>query len=1220
TSQADGWVLRWGQLPLSIEATEEIAPIRGNESAPRERRERSPREQGGLLPASSRTIGQLSTTFSFTDSVSLSSATQDYELGELNINRQYRVELCKLCPEGGRRCSSFDFTFEGLDDDCLTGLDFTRMDSTETSLDLSWNMTGQDYSFDSTFLLIWQLADGSAPPDSALLNYPSGNYTIAGLLPYRTYELQVCTACTAGQPVCIPLAPFGGCPSAFEPYLVDLDGQNALIAWDIPAGDSLRLTEARMRPRVSIRWDSLAVGAASYFDPADYGLDLQQTAEASRLMRSFTYLAQIKTQCVDSVWSDWSEPVRFNTQCAVDDSLWLVDITKESAIIGGLAASNAVYYSFDYRLKGSQEWSNADQLSSPQLDLLALLADTEYEVRMRYWCSRGVWSDYTQVFTFRTLPPCDPPGRQFVDSIMVDAARLGWTPFELAVQTLIRYRPNLVGFYYYYGFPLPWQTESEADSLKLLSGLASGARYEYQLRSDCGVNFSDWTNIQTFELECAPPDGIDIDDITYESARVTLTGLPPAALGSNLAYKAIGDSSWTTQNTTYGIAVLSGLDDMTYYEVTGQSSCYTGEQSVYSDTIQFRTPVKCLVPDMLVASQIQPFSAQIDWAVTGTIDEWEILLNGPIGSTLNAEQLLENAPLSVSEISNGNTPISLANPSSVNSPTPGNLNLGVSASPTNLSSARAMPTLGFPGSLQAPQFVGWHRFTVTNPTKFFEQLRQDTDYEVVVRARCPEYGWTDYSDTLAFKTLKDCRIPVNLTTTEIYRSSIRTNWQPVNNHGEEYMAQIESVYPIPISNPTEVQMQLAPNTNQGTPLNGGGGRQSVNSGWSEVLTTAITIYTDSILTPTLDATFTGLRSNTLYRWRVKTRCDNYGWTDYSDWITVRTDQCGRPTEIIEEPIDRSTMMISWTPTYGYNDYEFKYKLFDTPGADWITVMTNDSFVLLDNLLSNQIYDYQIAELCQGDETRIPSVPDSFMMRRPSLNNGLYVCGLETQVDLSNQVPLSDLVVDDTIIAFDFPIVITSATGGGGYFSGTGDIRMPYFNKAKFSFTFDNIFINDEYRMVGGYLEATGFGVEVLPPWADSLLSNILDVLSLADSILEQELLEQLNELAMLGENANLPPDLQQGIQDVLDCYTQASTADLDSCQALSDSVFAVLDSFLNERFDGDFQVVFGPSSAQQFGFDGQGQNEPSDWYGSREIAGSNYVIPYKSVRGGLPET
>ena len=233
--------------------------------------------------------------------------------------------------------------------------------------------------------------------------------------------------------------------------------------------------------------------------------------------------------------------------------------------------------------------------------------------------------------------------------------------------------------------------------------------------------------------------------------------------------------------------------------------------------------------------------------------------------------------------------------------------------------------------------------------------------------------------------------------------------------------------------------------------------------------------------------------------------------------------------------------------------------------------TPDSLVEITDLLTNQIYEYRITEICQDGGSTRPAPQDSFLMERPSLNNGFYVCGMEGQVDLSNQIPLGALAPGDTIIAFDFPIIITAASGGGGYFSGNGDIRMPYFNKAKFSFTFDNIFVNDEYRMVGGYLEATGFGVEVLPPWADSLLSQIIEGLELLDVLAQDQQLEQLDSLMACCQNS-LPPDLQNQVQGVLDCFAQQDLLpepDYSSCENLLDSLMTTI----NEDLDSIIQAI-----------------------------------------------
>lgn len=190
----------------------------------------------------------------------------------------------------------------------------------------------------------------------------------------------------------------------------------------------------------------------------------------------------------------------------------------------------------------------------------------------------------------------------------------------------------------------------------------------------------------------------------------------------------------------------------------------------------------------------------------------------------------------------------------------------------------------------------------------------------------------------------------------------------------------------------------------------------------------------------------------------------------------------------------------------------KYKLAEDAGSVWAYETVSEPVIVLENLLSNAIYDYQVTEVCQDGETFLPAPQDTFMMKKPSLNNGLYACGLETDVDLSNEVPLAELLEDDTIRAFDFPVAIVEANGSNGTFSGVGEIRVPYFGKAKMQFEFDNIFVNDAYQMVGGFMEATGFGIEVLPPWADSLLGNIITGLEMLDSMYAEQQVEQLDSL------------------------------------------------------------------------------------------------------------
>lgn len=1095
-SQAHGFELSWQEVDTGA-STQPSVPDR--------------RQPDGVVP-NPETDGGSSETL-----LLLPANTSEVEVDGLVLNKRYKFNLCKVCPDGSRECTSWVSIFEGVEDDCITGLNIARVDSTDTSLDLAWTYDEESISADGTFTLVWQVADGSLPADSMQLDYTGGSYTIQGLLPFYTYNLQVCAHCTEAYPVCRSLGTFGGCGAAYIPYLADLQGTTALIAWDIDSADVVLPTKIRFKPIASSQWDTTAIGDVILFDLGSLDLIAGQTAELRGLQSQLTYVAQIQTECGEDLWSDWSIPVTFCLECAVEDSLWVDSLTTNTANIIGIAQPNAIFYSFEYRIAGQSIWSVANDLSIPKLPLSQLQAETTYEVRMRYFCSRGTWSDYTITLNFTTHPACDPPQGITANPIYETAAGLSWVTEDNVMKTEIRYRLKPAGFYSFY--TPPWNWETSLDSTVLLQNLSGGGVYRYQMRSICEANESEWTEVDQFTLLCAAPGLVEAGDISYESALIQLGQLPPTGQSYQIDYRLSGDASWRTASAVYGLGRLIELDDYSYYDVRAKSTCSSGAESGYSDTIQFFTPVKCLVPENLIADDIQPFSANVVWDETGTMMEWEIRIKDTSTPT-------PSAPAIPRDTRGGGVP-------------------------------QGIQPLGS-GSSTNP-YMSWQRFVTTEPEKLLENLDPNRTYKVVVRARCVDVGWTDYSEVMEFATLADCQQVEGLYADEVYQESARLNWSRANEFDTEYLVTVESLDSVLVnpSIPTSTTEQAIRTDRDGLLL-------PPTAPSSPTGNLVLGIYQDSTLTTELFATFEGLLPNTDYRFCVKTRCDNYGWTENTEWVEFHTDECAMPTEIVEESIDRSTMRISWTPDYGHNDYEFKYKLADDLGAEWVMVNTTQPFVEITDLLTNQIYDYQISEVCQGG-TGMVSVPqDSFLMEKPSLNNGLYVCGLLTEVDLSNETPLPTLNPGDTIIAFDFLVSVTEATGGGGYFSGKGDINLPYFNKAKFSFAFDDIFVNDAYRMVGGYMEATGFGIEVLPPWADSLLSDIMDVLDVVDDVLQEEQINQLDSLMACCQDY-LPPDLVNQIQGVLTCFDNAQTAqDSTACDGLLTALMETINGDLDE--------------------------------------------------------
>ena len=81
------------------------------------------------------------------------------------------------------------------------------------------------------------------------------------------------------------------------------------------------------------------------------------------------------------------------------------------------------------------------------------------------------------------------------------------------------------------------------------------------------------------------------------------------------------------------------------------------------------------------------------------------------------------------------------------------------------------------------------------------------------------------------------------------------------------------------------------------------------------------------------------------------------------------------------------------------------------------------------------------------------------------------CGVLPPVDLSVTEPLEGLLPGDFFWAGDFPVQVTSSTGGDGIFSGEGNVVVPYLFFQRFAVRFNNVLINRDRRLVRGFVEA-----------------------------------------------------------------------------------------------------------------------------------------------------
>jgi len=392
---------------------------------------------------------------------------------------------------------------------------------------------------------------------------------------------------------------------------------------------------------------------------------------------------------------------------------------------------------------------------------------------------------------------------------------------------------------------------------------------------------------------------------------------------------------------------------------------------------------------------------------------------------------------------------------------------------------------------------GWVYQVCLEPELLIEGLTANKEYDFKIRSWCAGFGWTEASEISQFWTLADCKIPIDLSATFVGTDNASIAWT----------AQLEDQsYSIEI-------------------------REKGIGSWSSYVANE----------PAFD--FDNLSANITYEYHVKTQCDNFGWTDWSEIYEFRTDECVAPEQVTKEYMEsNSSIVISWQASAGENLYQLEYRLQDSLyPPEWLAMSTGNDYLEISDLQTDKIYEYRVAENCLSAGLIYNEAVDTFLLGRPSLNSDYFECGLDiTPFDPQNFYPLDYLNTGDSITAGDFGVLITEASGQIGNFTGRGYIPVPYFNKARVNVKFKNITINDEYKLVNGKIKVTGIGFQIISQETADLLGDIIDDLETLDDVLGQagDILEIIDEII-----ETLGPYLpEEVVQELLDAQAALVTA------------------------------------------------------------------------------
>ena len=262
-------------------------------------------------------------------------------------------------------------------------------------------------------------------------------------------------------------------------------------------------------------------------------------------------------------------------------------ITHTSANVTWTVPAGGLTFIVRYRVAGTSTWTQvvvSTLTGNPPLALTGLTPATTYEVQIAGSCGTtpGTFTP-TQTFTTR----CDPtPPNVTIGTVTTNSAVVTWAPVVPSATYVIRYR--VVG-------TATWATINVTAAplnTYTLTGLSPYTTYEVQVANICNgeTTVNPWSNPKVFTTErtCQlPPPGLTITAITPTTAQVTWDPFPGATY--ILRYRKVGIPSWTMVPSNTNTITLTGLLELTQYEMQVANVC-SGTPGTYTLPYFFTTP------------------------------------------------------------------------------------------------------------------------------------------------------------------------------------------------------------------------------------------------------------------------------------------------------------------------------------------------------------------------------------------------------------------------------------------------------------------------------------------------------------------------------------------------------------------------------------------------------------------------------------------------------
>ena len=352
-------------------------------------------------------------------------------------------------------------------------------------------------------------------------------------------------------------------------------------------------------------------------------------------------------------------------------NLQISDITPNSAKLTWEAGGEETAWNVEYKKAADEEWTSA-HVTAMTYDLNALANGTDYEVRVQADYGNGNLSGWL-TGTFQT-PICEESDMGEVSYTLTDTYGDGWNGNKLQIVyngTVVKELTILTGgkdepitgtvsLCYGVDYDLVWVGASYGYECGFVLTAPDGSViYEFQgTGSSSGASPSNGvlTTFHISQVTCPRPTALAANNVVYNGATLTWTPGDEEQDAWEVVYGAAGfnpDEATPVAVSGEATYTITGLTENTAYTAYVRGNC--GEdKSIWSDPVNFTTPLQFALPTELAISDITATTAKATW--TGDAENYNLRYRPAAGKDVVFSDDFENGMSNWTVYTDGEAP------------------------------------------------------------------------------------------------------------------------------------------------------------------------------------------------------------------------------------------------------------------------------------------------------------------------------------------------------------------------------------------------------------------------------------------------------------------------------------------------------------------------------------------------------------------------------------